>query len=202
VSELSSTKLTGCDGLKDRKVDYAVYDSIAFGCSGPPESAEIAGAYVRAVRQIGCGSLHIAHISKAEGSDQKPFGSAFWHNGARSTWFAKCTESDGQTLNVGFFHRKSNLGKLHPPIGFQITFTDDRTTFKRSNPAETPDLAVQLTVKQRMLHLLKSGALSTEAIAEEFDVKVDAVRKTVQRHKNLFTVLEGGKLALLERHAS
>ena len=105
--------------VKDRKVDFAVYDSIAFACSGPPESAEIAGAYFRAVRQIGCGSLHIAHISKAEGSDQKPFGSAFWHNGARSTWFAQCTESDGQTLNVGFFHRKSNLGKLQPPIAFK-----------------------------------------------------------------------------------
>lgn len=187
---------------KERNIDYAIFDSVAFACAGPPESAEIAGQYFRAVRQVGVGSLHIAHISRGEGNDTKPFGSAFWHNGARSTWFVKCTESDGQTLNVGLFHRKSNLGKLNQPTGFLITFDDQRTTFKRANPAETPDLAVQMTLRQRMMHLLKSGALTPEAVAEELEADVETVKRTVRRHRSQFTVLDGGKLALLERHAS
>src|SRR6185369_10696077 len=101
--------------VRDRHIDYAVFDSVAFASDGPPEAAEVAGRYFRAVRQIGCGSLHIAHISKAENGDQKPFGSAFWHNGARSTWFAKRAneETSGtEPLNLGLFHRKSNLGRL------------------------------------------------------------------------------------------
>ena len=35
------------------------------------------------VGQIGIGSLHVARVSKALDADQKPFGSAICHNGAR-----------------------------------------------------------------------------------------------------------------------
>src|SRR5262249_35842180 len=158
-------------------IDFAVYDSIAFACDGPPESAEVAGAYFRAVRQIGCGSFHIAHISKAEGSDQKPFGSAFWHNGGRSTWYIKLAESSqDEVLRVGLFNRKSNLGRVCQPTGFDITFTEDRTMFVRANPAETPDLASQMSIRQRMVHLLKRGALSPEVIAEEMEKDIESVK--------------------------
>jgi len=60
-----------------------ILDSVAFACEGPPEAAETAAAYYWALRLLGVGSTSIAHITKAEGGDQKPFGSAFWHNGAR-----------------------------------------------------------------------------------------------------------------------
>ncbi|MGE0706166.1 MAG: hypothetical protein AB7P22_19775, partial [Vicinamibacterales bacterium] len=66
----------------DERLDFAIYDSVAFACDGPPEAAEVAADYFRAVRSIGIGSLHVAHVSKAENADQRPFGSAFWHNGA------------------------------------------------------------------------------------------------------------------------
>jgi len=75
--------------VRDEGIEYAVYDSIAFACDGPPEAAEVAGRYFRAVRSIGIGGLHVAHVSKAEDADRKPFGSAFWHNGARATWYVK-----------------------------------------------------------------------------------------------------------------
>jgi hypothetical protein len=52
--------------------DYWIADSIAFATAGPPEAAEHATAYFRAVRQIGIGSLHLAHINRSENGDQKP----------------------------------------------------------------------------------------------------------------------------------
>jgi hypothetical protein len=128
----------------------------------------------------------------------------FWHNGARSTWYVKLAEAspDGQILHLGFFNRKANLGRLSAPTGFKITFTDDKTTFSRANPADTPDLAVSMSVRQRMEHLLRSGAMDLEAVAKEIDAKVETVERTVRRFKKLFTVIEGGKVALLERHVS
>ena len=63
--------------VKEKKIDYAIFDSVAFACAGPPESAEIAGQYFRAVRQVGVGSLHVAHISRGEGDDQKPLEALF-----------------------------------------------------------------------------------------------------------------------------
>jgi len=147
------------------------------------------------------GSLHIAHITKGEGGEEKPFGSVFWHNGARATWFAKIAEAapDGQTLSLGLFQRKANLGGLAQPTGFEIYFGKDRTHFSRKDPSDNPELAAKMTVYQRMLPLLRRGAMSPEEIAAEIDAKPDTIEKTVRRHKKTFTVIEGGKVALSQQ---
>ena len=48
-------------------IDYLICNSIGFATSGPPEAAEHATATFRAVRHIGVGSLHLAHVTKSEG---------------------------------------------------------------------------------------------------------------------------------------
>jgi hypothetical protein len=186
---------------RDASLDYAVYDSVAFACDGPPEAAEVASAYFRAVRQIGGGSLHVAHISKSEGGDRKPFGSVFWHNSARCTWFVKAAEGsdDGDALTLGFFNRKSNLGPLQAPLGFRVAFEGDTTTFARTEAADCPDLAGQLSVRQRMVRLLRHGPLTREQIAEEIDADPNTVKRETYRNKNVFTVISGGKVGLVER---
>ncbi len=187
--------------VRENSIDYALFDSVAFATDGPPEAAESASRYFRAVRQIGLGSLHIAHITKGEGGEEKPFGSVFWHNGARSTWFAKLADSsrDGRQLTLGLFNKKANLGRLQPPTGFEIAFTEIRTYFKQTNPADNPELAPKMPIKDRMMHLLKAGEMSCEEIAKSIEAKTDTVRRTAQKHKGLFTVLKGGEIALLQR---
>jgi hypothetical protein len=182
--------------VRDAGIEFAVFDSVAFACDGPPEAAEVAGRYFRAVRQIGGGSLHAAHISKAENGDQKPFGSAFWHNGGRATWFVKQAEASAGTdvLQIGLFNRKSNLGRLRPPLGFSVSFTEETTIFRRTDVADSPDLAGKLTMHQRMTHLLKHGALTVTQIAEELEVDVNTVTQTVNRYTKkgrTFIVLDG-----------
>jgi hypothetical protein len=190
--------------VKEQDLEYLVYDSVAFACDGPPEAAEVAGRYFRAVRQIGAGSLHIAHVSKGENADQKPFGSAFWHNGARATWYAKLADGSAETgtLHLGLFNRKANLGKVRPPVGFRVHFDEHRTTFYREDVADTPDLAGQLTVRQRMTALLRRGAMTPEAVADEIEAEVETVKRTARRYKDLFIVIPDGRLGLLEKRAS
>ena len=182
----------------DNRLDFAVYDSIAFACDGPPESAEVAGRYFRAVRQIGIGSLHIAHITKSDGGDQKPFGSVFWHNGARSTYYIQLSDQspDGRTLSLGLFNRKSNLGGLRQPTGFLVNFTDDRTYFQKANPVDIPDLAEKMTLRQRMNHALRGGAIPLDQLANMLDARPDTLSRTVRRHSKQFTIIEGGQIAL------
>jgi hypothetical protein len=186
--------------VRQEEIDYAVYDSVAFACDGPPESAETASCYFRAVRQIGVGSLHIAHITKGENSD-KPFGSVFWHNGARCTYFVKLADGipGDERLHVGFYNRKANLGGLNAAVGFEITFTATSTTFTKANPAENPELAAKMPIAQRMAHLLKRGSMRPERIAKELDAKLDTVTRTMRRHKTMFTLVDGGEVALLQR---
>lgn len=185
----------------DERLQYVVLDSIAFACDGPPEAAEVAGRYFQAVRQLGpIGSLHVAHVSKAEGADQKPFGSTFWSNGARATWFVKLAEAtSSDRISIGLYNRKANLGPLRPPIGFEISFGRDRTTIGRIEVDGVPDLAATMSVRQRMLSALRAGSRAAEAVADSIGADVDTVRRTARRNRNLFTVLPGGQLGLAER---
>jgi hypothetical protein len=190
--------------VRESGIEFSVFDSVAFACDGPPESAEVAGRYFRAIRQIGGGSLHIAHVAKGEGADKKPFGSTFWHNGARSTWYAQLAEgsADSDVLQIGLFNRKSNLGRLRAPVGFSVTFREECTVFRRTEVADSPELAGQLSVRQRMAHLLRRGAIAPEMIAEEINADLETVKRTARRYKNLFIILDGGRLGLLKRAAS
>lgn len=168
--------------VREHDVQYVVVDSIAFACDGPPESAEVASGYFRALRRIGVGSLNVAHMTKAEAGDQKPFGSTFWHNGARSTWFAQRSgEDDGPELVVGLFNRKVNSGPRQAPFGYRITYGVDAMTVQATDLDDVSDLASRMSVRQRMAAILRTRAMTMVEIAGELDVPVDTVKKTVRR---------------------
>ena len=176
--------------VRDERLEFAIFDSIGYACSGPPEAAEGAMGYFRAVRQIRIpGSYHIAHVRQGEGNDQRPFGSTFWHNSARSTWFVKlaATSSDGQRLTIGLFNRKANLTALHPAVGFEVAFHVDRTTFTRVNVADVNELAESLPLWQRMRSALSRGPMTLTRLAEDLGANVDTLDRTVRRKSKLFT---------------
>lgn len=190
---------------RDDALDYAVFDSVACACDGPPEAAEVASAYFRAVRQIGIGSLHIAHITKAIDGDHKPFGSVFWHNSARATWFIKLAEPipGGDAISVGLYPRKANLSALPRAVGFEIQFRADQTIVRRIDLADVDDLAMRLPMAERIRQVLRRGPLSIASIAEQLDVAPDTIKKTVKRKPTFFTRVPSadgaGRIALVER---
>lgn len=189
------------------RLEYLVYDSVAFAAHDKPEAAESAISYFRATRQIGPGSLHVAHITKTEGGDQKPFGSTFWHNSARATYFVqRAAESpDGREVTIGVFNRKANLGRLQPAFGFRFTFDEDRTLVTRADVANVQDLADKLPLWQRIVPVVKAGPRTLVEIADALGAKVDTVTKAVTR-SSLFTKVSSPdgitKIALVERRPS
>lgn len=168
--------------VAEERIDYLIADSVAFACDGPPEAAEVAARYFRALRRIGVGSLNVAHV-RQENGDQKPFGSAFWHNGFRSTIFAKrSAESTDRVLDVGLFNRKQSTGSKSRPTGYRIDFADGRTTFASIEVADIVDLANRMPVRQRMFQLLGSaGALTMAEIADRLDIEMNTIVQTVRR---------------------
>jgi hypothetical protein len=186
---------------QDTRIEYAIFDSVAYACDAAPESAEAAQKYFRALRETCPASLHLAHVTRGEGADKRPFGSVFWSNSARCTYYVEkaSEEATGDTLRIGLFCRKNNLGRLSPPAGFEITFAEDRTAFKRRDVADAPEFAKQLSVRQRMVAALKRGGMDVDAIAEEIEAEPETVRRTIRRYKDQFTVIEGGKVGLLAR---
>lgn len=185
-----------------RKITFLVCDSLGFAAEGAPEAAEAATGYFRAMRELGqMGSLHLAHISKAEQGDQKPFGSVFWANGARGTWYLKRTDAEptGDGLTVGLYHRKSNVGRLRPPFGVRVEFVGTETHIRTTEIGEHDELAAKLPVWQRMHHLLKHGAMPEAELAEMLDAKPASIRVAVSRNKETFLRLDDGRIGLLER---
>lgn len=189
--------------VRDNKIVYAFFDSIAFACDDRPEDADTARRYFQALRALSIGSLHIAHINKSEDSERKPFGSIFWHNGARCTWFVQAAErtDDDSLLRLGFFNRKANLGPLHRPISMIVDFAPDRTLFNKADITDSAELAERMTIKQRMHYILKRGSMEMEELAEEMNVDIKTLRKTVSRHRNDFVLLAGGRVGLCARGA-
>lgn len=186
---------------RELSIDYAGYDSVAFACDGPPEAAEVAGRYFRAVRRIGPGSLHVAHVNKSDTGDQKPFGSTFWHNGARSTWFAKRTEANpGAKIEIGLYNRKANLGPLLSAVGFELDFSAESTQIRRISVSRVPELASKLPIRQRITDVLRGGALSAGEIAERIDEDVESVRRTVRRWDKQFARLKDGTIGLFDNN--
>jgi hypothetical protein len=71
---------------------------------------------------VGAGSLHLAHVNRSDTGDKKPYGSSFWHNGARATWNIKTADQipGARKLTIGLYNRKTNIGPLRAAVGFRM----------------------------------------------------------------------------------
>jgi len=178
---------------QQHNVEYLVFDSIAFACDGPPEAADVAGRYFQAVRQLGRGSLHLAHINRSDRADEKPFGSTFWHNGARATWYVKRAEESlfDDRLLVGLYNKKSNLGRRMPAVGYLLEFTSDRTIVRPAELAADPEMAAGLPLRVRLRQALKEGPQTLASLAERLNANVDSIDKAVRRQRAEFTRITG-----------
>lgn len=165
-------------------ITYCVLDSAAFGCQGAPEAAESAIGYFRALRTLNVGSLVIAHVTKSEDGDKRPFGSSFWHNSARSTWHAKRSnpDDDGPEINVLLSQRKCNRGRLRSPLALSIQFGPTQTTITRTSVSNSPEFATSLTVLQRVRSAVSGNAVTLESLRGEWeDIKPNSVTQAVKR---------------------
>lgn len=186
--------------IQDLKLDYCIFDSIAFACRDAPESAEIASRYFGVIGELGIGTLHLAHVNRSEHAEEKPFGSTFWHNGARMTWFVKKLDDSAGVLKLGFQCKKNNLGPIPPPVGFQIRFEGGIATFEpcdwtgnisMSSPQDVEDL----TVKERLDNFLReNGSKTVQELSSELSISKDTIWKTLQRNRKHFIWLAGGRV--------
>jgi hypothetical protein len=172
--------------ISRRQINFLICDSIGFAVQTAPENAEDATGYFRALRECGpIGSLHLAHMNRSEQGDKKPFGSIFWHNGARATWYLKRTGAEADnSMTVGFFHRKSNIGRLRPDLGQRVDFSQTATSVAPCDINEAPELAQDAQMWQRIDGVLRNHSdLTIGQIAEELDEKAETVRKTLYRYE-------------------
>lgn len=158
--------------------DYVVIDSIVPACAGfDPMKPEAAALYAGGLELIEYPALSLAHVTKAE-ELRYPFGSAFWHNLARTTWSLK-REGEGAILA----HRKHNNYASLGKFVVNVTWLDDL-------PREVWEQGYSLALGDRIDEALGSGALSVAEIVallnedvddDEDRVKANSVRTSLRR---------------------
>jgi hypothetical protein len=160
--------------------DFLIVDSASWAAGDEPEAADSAKAFYAGVRQIGLDVLVTAHTTKA-GADEKPFGSVFWHNGARLTWHvSREQESGDDVIRVGLVNRKHNDGRLARPMGWQVTF-DDGIHFERVEASSIASIAQRMSIAQRVRAELVAGSRTVHELAESIGEDAGSVRRTIDR---------------------
>lgn len=72
--------------IKELDIGYVIVDSALYACVGSDAyTPEAATRYSLAISQFNRPVLTLAHKTKSKDDQDKPFGSVFWHNGARLT---------------------------------------------------------------------------------------------------------------------
>ncbi len=182
--------------IRERRIEFICSDSVGMACGGlPPESSEAALRYGAAVRRIGLGGLHLAHLTKDGVNEDYPFGSQFWQAQARLTWLIKKRqELTASDFTVGLYNKKTNVGPYAAPVGYEIKFSPSSVRFVRTDVRDQPEFAASLSVSYRMKHALVAGQREIGELAEEIEASPDAVRMAAGRGNK-----KGGLFVVIER---
>jgi hypothetical protein len=177
------------DIIAKRSIQFLVCDSLSFGAKSPIESSESALGYQQALRECGdIGSLHIAHINRSEQGDQRPFGSTYWHNMARATWFLKRGEHSPypNEITVGLYNKKANLSGHHAPFAQRIVFTPGHIEIGPGGLDTDTDLIDKLNVVQKIEIALREGPKTQAALVDECASKSSTIDRHIRGNKKLF----------------
>jgi hypothetical protein len=181
--------------VKKHRIDFVVVDSVGYACGDSPESASVATQYTIHARSFGVGSLHLAHTTKAgDNAKLKPFGSTFWHNSARSSWYIEAvtgkTRNGVTATDLKFYHRKSNFGPLEERRDVLMTAHKDRGPIRLAAPsalrrseAGNGSGNINGSVAERLKALLAASPLPREVARKKLDVIGDTFRQAVRRGK-------------------
>jgi len=140
--------------------------------------------------------------------EHRPFGSVFWHNGARMTWLAKAEDESQDTAHartVALINRKTNLSARRPALAFRFEFEPNAVRITRADPTLIDGAAASIPQWQRIKSVVSNGPRTFAEIAEETSIKEGSIRRSVERATRTFKVIEGAnglkRVALLELRA-
>lgn len=171
-------------------IGLLIVDSVglASGSGGDGDASETAIRLFGAFRAIGTTVLAVDHVSKGDAQDPnrpaRPYGSIYKTNLARATFELRRSPMVGETARIGVFNTKSNVRRLLPPIGLEVTQDEVSGVIRFGvfDVAGDADLGRKSTVWDRArVELQEAGDLSDEELVERLDIKPNVLRSTLSR---------------------
>jgi hypothetical protein len=176
---------------EDKHIQFIALDSISAACDGKLADDDVARAYNRALSDLPP-SLAAAHVPKGivePGTEQKAFGSAFFHNFARMTWSVRkqINTATDDIVSVSLTPHKQNDGARARTVGLEFTFAPERITVRNVDVATVDGLADALPLWQRMKTALTRGPQTLARLSDDLGANVETLDRTVRRKNGLFT---------------
>ena len=183
--------------IRDNAIDLLMIDSLGLACGGDLKEPGPATEFFSALRGFNVSSLILAHTSKNPDQPKKRsiFGSVFFEAQSRSIWeIVKRQEAGEDDLDIALYHRKAPpFSKLHSPIGFKLSFTNDTMRIDYQEPKSVGEFLERYSAGTRIRELLlKEGALSPKDISERLDLAPANTRQALSRLKQKTQVVKIG----------
>lgn len=190
--------------VAENDVGLVIIDSVGLASPSAKEGSDANDAAVRlfsALRHLRTTTLLIDHVTKSDdsGTTSRPYGSVYKPALARATYELRAAEeadADG-TRHLALYHRKHNMTARQAPVGIAVR-RDAAICELRVEPVLLSDdrIAKGATLTDRIRDTLREGALSVEEIATLTSSEGGVVRRTLNRHRDLFVpVGQPGKKA-------
>jgi hypothetical protein len=114
------------DSLSQFTDPFLIVDSVGYAVGDlEAEKSSTATKYTKAIQSIGLPTLSTAHTTKADADPRYPFGSVYWHNGARVTMSLVGQGEEPRVLT----QKKTNQRALFKPVDFDWTWAAEGEEF-------------------------------------------------------------------------
>jgi hypothetical protein len=174
---------------REHDASLIVVDSVAYAIPGKnPSDPDVATAYSEAIQPFGIPVLSLAHMNRM-GDGRYPFGSVFWHAGARVTWSLVRDGEKGSKLT----NRKHNNYEWQGAYTVTSDWLDDL-------PRSVTERSFTATLAERIAEALADGPMSLAEVVSALSgegrdpVKRDSVDKALRRGltavPKVWTILE------------
>ena len=123
--------------IQSSGIEVLIVDSAGLACGGDPTESDSALAYFRAIQrlnELGVTAITLAHVTKSartkEGKknseNDQPFGSIYWHNSARATYYveAEAAKDRNDFYTVSVENKKMNIAARPEDWKLEILFKD------------------------------------------------------------------------------
>lgn len=178
--------------IRDCNIGLVIVDSLGPATGASLVDDEPANQIMAALRSFRKTTrLVLAHVSK-EAAKQKEgrgrtYGNVFFENLARSVFEIRsedfATHPWGSETALGLFHTKVNIGRYHPEIGLRLVIDDDGQSVFLQEQAihELPTIAQRLTLRKRVLLVLRKGEADIPTLVKATDASENALRMELSR---------------------
>jgi len=169
--------------IQEHNIGLVIVDSLGPAARGNLNDPEPAIRYHAALRQLGVSSLTLAHTAKGEFNtgNRTIFGSVFFTNLARQVYECKSEQETGESeAFISLKHKKANLSRLHLPLGFCFTFSEDAIKVETADLKNT-GLSGELPLSWQIKNLLRRGTMTIKEIAEALEANEASIRTITNR---------------------